>query len=309
VSSGRNKKRIRIFAAAALLFAAAAVLFSTAVIRSGDLPGDSGSGTREPALTVRFIDVGQGDCTLITCGGESMLIDGGPEDIGMKLWSYLKDCGAETLKYAVATHPDADHIGSLDVIAYRCEVGTFLMPGVESDTAAYDSLMNVIEEENIPVENPSPGTVYTLGSATVTVVGPVKDYDAEDTNDWSLCLMVECGDTRFLFTGDAESLAEHDMISSGEDLSADVLKVGHHGSGSSTSEEFLEAVNPRYAVISCGKDNPYGHPHDSVLARLEERGITLFRTDLQGTITAYSDGTSIWFDRLPAEDAWEDSAA
>ena len=244
-------------------------------------------------MTVNFIDVGQGDATLIQCDGESMLVDAGPNDQGLSLWNYLQKHNATDLKYVIGTHPDADHIGGMDVILYRCNVDMVIMPSLTKDTKTYDDVVQTMQQKNLTRTNPVQGVTYHLGSATFTIVGPTKEYDEDDANDWSVSIVVQNGSDKFLLVGDAESQSEHDMLSNGSLLSADVYKVAHHGSNTGTTDEFLNAVNPTYAVISCGKNNKYGHPHQEVLDKLAKRNILVFRTDTQGTIIATSNGNGI----------------
>lgn len=262
-----------------------------------EVNGSASAGSME----VHFIDVGQGDSTLIECDGEYMLVDAGQNDQGLVLWDYLQEQGATHLKYAIGTHPDADHIGGLDVILYRCDVDTVIMPDVEHDTRTYDDVIQTIFNKNLQRTDPVVGDVYTLGSATFTIVAPNADYGDDDMNDWSVGILLQNGDDRFLLIGDAETQAEDDIVANGIDISADVYKVAHHGSNTGTTDELLAAVNPTYAVISCGKDNSYGHPHGSVLNKLKAAGVKVFRTDEQGTIIAYSNGNGITWDCEPSE--------
>lgn len=255
-------------------------------------------------LEVHFIDVGQGDSTLIECDGEYMLIDAGQNDKGLELWSYLEKQGATHLKYAIGTHPDADHIGGLDVILYRCDVDTVMMPDLEKDTRTYDDVIQTIKNKSLKKISPEVGSEYSLGSATFTIVAPNKDYGIDDANDWSIGILLQNGNDRFLFVGDAEEESEGDMLQNGIDISADVYKVAHHGSYTGTTQEFLDAVNPTYAVISCGEGNSYGHPHQEVLDKLQNAGVQVFRTDEQGTIIAYSNGEGITWNTSPSE-TWQ----
>lgn len=251
-------------------------------------------------MEVHFIDVGQGDSTLIECDGEYMLVDAGQNDQGLVLWDYLQEQGATHLKYAIGTHPDADHIGGLDVVLYRCDVDTVIMPDVEHDTKTYDDVIQTMKNKSLERTDPVVGDVYTLGSATFTIVAPNKDYGSDDMNDWSVGILLQNGDDRFLLIGDAETEAEDDIVANGIDISADVYKVAHHGSNTGTTDALLAAVNPTYAVISCGADNSYGHPHGSVLNKLKNAGIKVFRTDEQGTIIAYSSGNGITWSTEPS---------
>lgn len=263
-----------------------------------------GNGTVEDEnLYVHFLDVGQGDATLITCDGEAMLIDAGDNSKGTQIQSYLNTQGITELKYVIGTHPDADHIGGLDVILYKFDCDTIFMPPVANDSRTYEDVMSALREKNESVTEPLVGTEYTLGKASFKIVAPNGDY-GDVTNDWSIGVLLQYGTTRFLMVGDAGEDAEHDMCQNGIDLSADVYKVAHHGSNTGSTEELLEKVKPTYAVISVGEDNSYGHPTAEVLNRLRASGIEVFRTDEQGTIVAESDGTQIIWNMSPSE-SWQ----
>ena len=253
-------------------------------------------------MTVHYLDVGQGDCVLVSCDGESMLIDAGDNNQGTKIQNYLKKQGVTKLKYAVGTHPDADHIGGLDVILYKFDCGTVMMPDVSKNTATYRDVVDTMKQKGYRNTVPEPGDSFQLGDAVCTVLGPEESY--EDANNNSIVLKVEHGENSFLFMGDAEAEAEADILSGGADVEADVLKVGHHGSRSSSSQKFLKAVDPSYAVISCGEDNSYGHPHAETLNNLRAMGVDVFRSDEQGTIVAVSDGSQITWNSAPSE-SWK----
>lgn len=252
-------------------------------------------------LEIHFIDVGQGDATLIMCGGEAMLIDAADNDNGSKVQLYLTKRNISTLKYVIGTHPDADHIGGLDVILYKFDCETLIMPGVEADTATYRDVLETMAEKDIENTLPIVGDVYTLGDASFTILGPVDVY--EDRNDNSVCILLEHGENTFLFTGDAQEEAEEDLVDLAIDLDADVYKVGHHGSSSSSSLALLDEVTPKYAVISCAEGNSYGHPHAEVLNNLRMKGIQVFRTDEQGSIVVTSDGETLTWNCVPT-DSW-----
>lgn len=254
-------------------------------------------------LEVHFLDVGQGDATFLSCDGYTMLIDAGNNDKGTAVWSYLKNQGVERLDYVIGTHPDADHIGGLDVVLYKFDCGTVFLPDVKNDTRTYEDVVQVMEEKDYPVTMPVVGETYSLGEASFTIIAPNRDYGS-DLNDASVGILVEHGSNRFLFTGDAEETAEADILANGQDISADVYKAGHHGSNTASTEEFLQEVNPAYAVISCGEGNSYGHPHAEVLNRFRSMGIDVFRTDEQGTIVAVSDGEEIVWNCTPSE-SWQ----
>lgn len=258
--------------------------------------------TETSELTVHYLDVGQGDCILAACDGEYMLIDAGDNSQGTKIQNYLTKQGVKKLKYAVGTHPDADHIGGLDVILYKFECGTVMMPDQSKDTATYRDVVDTMKQKGYRNTVPEPGDSFSLGSAKCTVLSPGKKY--EDANNNSIVLKVVHGDNTFLFMGDAEEEAESALLKSGADVQADVLKVGHHGSRSSSSKKFLDTVDPSYAVISCGEDNSYGHPHAETLNSLRAMGVEVFRSDEQGTIVAVSDGSKITWNSAPS-DSWK----
>lgn len=256
----------------------------------------------ETELTVHFLDVGQGDAILISCDGAYMLIDAGDNDKGTLVQNYLNKQGVEHLDYIIGTHPDADHIGGMDVILYKFDCGTVMMPEVTNDTATYRDVINTMKEKGYQNTAPAVGDSYSLGSAQFTILGPTDTY--EDTNNNSIVLLLTHGDNKFLFVGDAEEKAEEDILAEGVSVKADVLKVGHHGSRTASSEAFLQAVEPTYAVISCGQDNSYGHPHAETLNTLRSMGVKVFRTDEQGTVTATSNGHEISWNCAPS-DTWK----
>lgn len=245
----------------------------------------------EPKLTVTFLDVGQGDAALVECDGAAMLIDGGAPGQSSKLYSALKRRGITRLDYLVATYPDADHIGGLAGALEAATVGTAYCSVTEHDTDTFRTFQRKLEEKGVPLAVPEAGDSFPLGGSTVQLLGPLRQ--SGDTNNSSLVLRLVCGETALLFTGDAEREEEQDLLTAGCDLSATLLKVGHHGSDSSTSYPFLREVMPRYAVLSVGADNPYGHPDENTLSRLRDAGVQVFRTDLQGDITVTGDGHTL----------------
>lgn len=258
----------------------------------------------EGTLEVHYIDVGQGDATLIKCGSHAMLIDGGNNNKGTTVQLYLKKQGVESLDYVIGTHPDADHIGGLDVIVYKYNCEKVIMPDYEKDTRTYQELVDVIHDKNMKITYPVVGEQYALGEAKFTIIAPNSNSYGGNANDYSVAILLEYGKNRFLFTGDAEEASEAEMLTNGIDISADVYKVAHHGSRSASTQEFLNAVHPKYAVISCGEGNSYGHPHAEVLNRLRSMGVEVFRTDEQGSIIASSDGENInW--NCSATDSWQ----
>lgn len=260
-------------------------------------PTNQSDALTDLSLTVHFIDVGQGDSTLIEADGHFMLIDAGEKEAAPAVVDYLKDQGVKTLDYVIGTHPHSDHIGGLESVIKGFSVEGVMLPDKEHTTRTYEKLLDAIDEKGVKITVPKPGESYSLGNASFQILSPNGDY-GDNLNNWSIGIRLLYGETSFVFCGDAEKEAEADMLSNGLKLNADVLKVSHHGSSTSSSPEFLRAVNPRYAVISCGKNNDYGHPHKETLKSLKELGTTVLRTDQLGTIIIKSDGKSI---QLPEE--------
>jgi len=246
-------------------------------------------------LKVHYIDVGQGDSILIQNKNLNMLVDGGTRESAEKLLSYLKSNNISTLDYVVATHPHEDHIGSLDDVINNFDIGNVWMPKKSASTKVFSDLAQAISNKGLKAEQPEVGSSIKLADANITVLAPVRD-DYTDTNDWSIGLKVEYKNNSFILTGDAESTSESDILETNLNLKADVLKAGHHGSSTSTSEQFLAKVNPTYAVISLGEGNSYGHPHIETLQKFKDNNIIVYRTDRNGTIVANSDGNKITFD-------------
>ena len=247
----------------------------------------------EPSyFEAHFIDVGQADSILVICDGHAMLIDGGNAADATLVRNYLKEQNVTKLDYVVGTHPHEDHIGGLkNIMRYVKPDKVYCSTNSPSDynTSAFRNFVYYVTGDlRQELVVPTPGETFLLGSAKVTVVGPIKK-DYEDINDTSIVLRVEYGDLSFLFAGDMEGKAELDLVHAGANLEADVLKVGHHGSGSSSYYQFLREVKATYGVISCGRDNEYGHPHDGPLSRFRDADVKLYRTDLQGHIVCRTD--------------------
>ncbi|MBO5335505.1 MAG: MBL fold metallo-hydrolase [Lachnospiraceae bacterium] len=242
-------------------------------------------------MEVHFIDVGQGDATLIKSGEHAMLIDAGDNDHGTAVQLYLQKQGVEKLDYLILTHTDADHIGGADVIVTKFPVDTMFMGDFPRENRTYEELLDTLEYKDLDYAIPEIGSEYALGNANFTIIAPNKSYDTP--NNSGIALVLRDGENSFLFTGDCEEEAEKDILANGLDIDCDVYKVGHHGSSTSSSKEFLETVTPSVGVISCAVGNDYGHPHREPMEHLERMGVKIFRTDKQGSIVAYSDRTEL----------------
>ena len=245
------------------------------------------------AFAIYFIDVGQADAALVICDGKTMLIDGGNAEDSNLIYTYLKKQNISHLDYVVCTHAHEDHVGGLSGALTAATAGTVLSPVLDYNSKVFRNFAAKAEERAGGLTVPVAGQVFSLGAASVTVVGPLKSYD--ETNDTSIVLRIVYGKTSFLFTGDMESSAEADLLDAGVTLKSTVLKVGHHGSSTSTSYRFLREVSPTYGVISVGVDNQYNHPNEDVLSRLRDADVVLYRTDMQGDIVCTSDGETVTF--------------
>jgi len=254
--------------------------------------------TPEGPLTVHFIDVGQADSILIQLpNDQTILIDAGNNADSDLVVDYLKQQGVSKLDHVIGTHPHEDHIGGLDVAIKSFDVDNVYLPRVSHTSQTFKDLLLAIQAKGLKITEAKAGVGLDVGQGLSAKFVAPNSSSYEDLNNYSAVLKLTYGQTSFLFTGDAEAESESEMLRAGYDLSADLLKVGHHGSDSSTTPSFLQAVSPGYAVISVGTDNDYGHPAPETIARLDDAGVKIFRTDEQGTIIATSDGQSITFNK------------
>ena len=247
----------------------------------------------EGSMTLTVLEVGKADCLVLQCDGESMIIDGGNEGDEAYILEHLEQMGIEEFRYLVNTHPHEDHLGSLDAVVEQYPVEKAYISPKEHTTRSYENLIDALDAQQVPTEIPQPGDQWQLGGATLTVLSPDPDADYDGYNDWSIVLMAQYGQVKYLLMGDAETPVESDLLESGINLSADVLKVGHHGSSTSSKKAFLEEVSPKWAVITCDYTETAGEPHEEVAQRMEELSIPMLRTDLQGIVTITTDGSTV----------------
>ena len=253
-------------------------------------------------LTIHFLDVGQGHATIFSQNDHAVVIDGGDRDSSSFVVAYLKEKGIKTIDAIIATHYDSDHVYGLVGVLNAFPVDAVYDADYRSDTKVYASFMTAIKAEGCPEIHPSQGDLAeftALGGLTATFTGP-RDYGYDQENDLSLAILMQFGKTRFLIMGDTTAEVEQDMLF--QKLKADVLLAAHHGSNGSSSKDFLSTVQPNFIVISCGLDNPYGHPGASALKRMQQIGAELYRTDLQGLILCKSDGQELLWNQPACND-------
>lgn len=298
---------------------AVCVLVCTAVLIEGgyiDFPDSyqsdiSGSVPEEAEkFAVYFIDVGQGDCTLIRADNSAILIDAGEGEYGGEVVRTLKKLGIEKLDHIIATHPHSDHMGGLPDVIDSFPTDSIIAPKLPDSmvptTVTYEKFLLSVQNSGSGLTAAKAGTVYDIAvingkAVTMTVLSPSDNAEYDDLNDYSVCVRIDYGVTSWLFTGDISKDAENELIASGADIDASVYKVSHHGSSGSSCSAFLDRVTPQICVISCGKDNSYGHPHSETLERLSEHTDSVYRTDRDGNITAYCDGSKIYIMKDGAE--------
>lgn len=264
--------------------------FSNMKFKNG-LKDDLQDGTH---MSVHFINVGAADGIYINCVDVNVVIDAGDFTLTNTALEYLQRQGVHKLNLAMCSHPHLDHIGGMPDILKTMDVDRFIMPVLPESilpiTKSYNDILDILQSKSIKVEKPVAGDTFSIGELKFEIFAPLSDYD--NVNNYSVVVKVSFGKVSFLFTGDAQAESERDMISKGYDISADVLKVGHHGSKTSTSDEFLKKVSPKYAVISSAPE-PHGHPHKVIVNRLTAAKVNVLRTDTEGTIVCTTDGENI----------------
>ena len=252
-------------------------------------------------LKVHFLDVGQGLSVLIQSEGQTLIYDGGDRKTSSFVVSYLKEQQVESIDYLVSSHYDSDHMAGLIGCLKAFDVKNVISSDYVHDSQLYTSFVNAVKDKGLQMQHPSVGTTFQFGSASFEILAP-SSINPSDSNNNSVAIKVTNGNNSIVLTGDAESPSEAAMCSTGIDLSCDVLVLGHHGSATATSWDFLQATIPEYAVVSCGTDNQYGHPDKDTMDKLQSMGIQVYRTDKQGTITVTSDGTNLTWSTEPCND-------
>jgi len=259
-------------------------------------PLQSDSGAAQKPLSVHFIDVGQGDCSLIKTPNGAILIDAGERANAPAVIQYLREQKVTALKYIIATHPHSDHIGALPDILAAIPAENIILPQLTEinipTTKTYENLLSAIQTHKVKAIPAKAGTSYALGDAQLSILAPLSQM--KELNDMSVIARLDFGETSFLFSGDAEKAAEDALLASSAALRAQVFKAGHHGSKTSSGEALLEAVRPELVVICCGKDNSYGHPHEEAVQRFNAIGARQLRTDICGSIVVGSDGERLY---------------
>lgn len=282
------KRYIKIFAILFIL-----LLTITGCSTTGTTDSNKSNTNNKNIIKVNYIDVGQGDSILVQVNGKNLLIDAGPNESTDKLISYLNKQNIKKLDYIVATHPHEDHIGAMDSVIKKYDIGEFYAPKKTTTTKTFENMINSLKSKDIKINVAKAGINLNLGDNVKCELLAPNSSNYENLNNYSVVIKITYGKSKFLFTGDAEKLSEKEILNKNYDLSSDVLKIGHHGSSSSSSKEFLDKVSPKIAVISLGKNNDYGHPHKETTTELKKRNIQTYRTDIDGSVVLISDGKNI----------------
>lgn len=242
--------------------------------------------TESDMMYVDFIDVGQGNCTLVHLGDTAILVDSGEVGAAQTVINYIKNLGIDELDCVLVTHPHSDHMGAMIKILYEFKIKDLIMPEIPEDiiptNSTYEKFLTAVSDNAENVIPAEAGMTYSYGEMNFEILAPLHGYD--NLNDMSAVSRLSYGETSVMFMGDASTAVEKDLLNTGKDFSADIINIGHHGSKTASSQKWLEAVNPEFAVICCGAGNEYGHPHSVVTERLDNIGIEYYRTDLNGTV-------------------------
>lgn len=274
-----------------IVFIVLVLIISSILNKNND--NSIGETVAEGVLEAHFIDVGQGDSSLIKTKNNAVLIDAGTKGAGDKVVEYLKDHNIEKLDYIIATHPHEDHIGGIYKVIENFQVENIIMPNVVHTTKTFENLLDTIEKNKVDLLQANVGDEYKLGDSVFTIVAP-NSSEYKNLNDYSVSIKLNHGVNSFLLTGDAEKLSEEEMVNKfNKNLNSKVLKAGHHGSDTSTTDEFLNMVNPEIAIISAGRDNTYGHPSPSIIEKLSKKGVSIYGTYEVGDIKIISDGENL----------------
>lgn len=271
------------------------ILTISAIIISISFLTQNNNVNYENKMIIHYIDVGQGDCILIQVNNKNLLIDSGPSSNRKDLLNYLEKLDIKKFDYIIATHPHEDHIGNMDTIIKRYDIGSFYSPKVITSSTTFENMISALVDKNLKINVLKKGVKgIDLGKNTeIEVFSPLENISSDNLNDYSPIIKITFLDNSFLFTGDAEISTEDTVLSENNNLNCDILKVGHHGSSTSTSPDFLISANPSVAIISVGKNNSYGHPTSETLSLLNSYNIRTIRTDINGTVIAISDGKNI----------------
>ena len=271
------------------------ILTISAIIISISFLTQNNNVNYENKMIIHYIDVGQGDCILIQVNNKNLLIDSGPSSNRKDLLNYLEKLDIKKFDYIIATHPHEDHIGNMDTIIKRYNIGSFYSPKVITSSTTFENMISALVDKNLKINVLKKGVKgIDLGKNTeIEVFSPLENISSDNLNDYSPIIKITFLDNSFLFTGDAEISTEDTVLSENNNLNCDILKVGHHGSSTSTSTDFLISTNPSVAIISVGKNNSYGHPTSETLSLLNSYNIRTIRTDINGTVIAISDGKNI----------------
>ena len=263
-------------------------------------PSIENSYSQTEFMKVHFLDVGQGLSIVVQLGEEVLIYDGGDRDTSSFVVSYIEDLGIKEIDYVISSHYDSDHLAGLIGCLNTFDVKNVIGSDYKHESKLYNSFMNAVKEEGLKMQYPEVGTKYAFGDAEITILAP-KEI-GNDSNANSVAIKLSYGESDFIFTGDADYGSEREMVASGISLDCEVLSLAHHGSSTGNSSLFLEKTTPEWAVISCAKNNGYGHPHVEVVELLEAMEIEVFRSDVQGTVIATTDGKNITWSENPCND-------